>query len=44
MYKVIVLYGSIISAVKAGNVPEMTQYNAIIPNCDSSNSVKILLS
>jgi len=43
-YKVIILYELIISAVKAGNVPQMTQHNHTIHNHDNINSIKILSS
>jgi len=44
MYILIILYKSIISAVKGGNNPEMAQHNPIIHNCDNRFSMKILLS
>jgi len=39
MYKVIMLYESKISAVKAGNVREMTQHTPNMQNFDSINSI-----
>jgi len=44
MYKVTVLYESIIPAMNAGNVPEIIQHNPNIHNFESINSIKFLLS